>query len=118
MLSGGNSLYSTGALPVPSGFTDHQLKNHISNKMLVASSFNATKKDFRNPFLKRVGTFGNVDGKINRNAFEREYKGEFTGKFSPPPTKYNHANSDFSMAVHDSKSQSRVERVCPIVSKH
>ena len=80
------------------------MKNRVAGKMLVASSFNSSKKDFRNPFLRGVGTFGNADGKVTSKMFEREFAGEFIGRHSPAPTKYDAAKSDFSTRLHESKT--------------
>ena len=86
--------------------------------MLVASSINTKKHDFRNPFLKNLSTFGDGEAKINKNAFEREYAQEFTGKYSPAPSAYVARKSQFEGPGHGSKTQGRLERVCPMVSKH
>ena len=72
--------------------------------MLVASSFNVTKKDFRNPYLRGVGTFGQGNTQIGKLIYEREYKGEFVGRHSPAPTKYDAALSDFKTRLHESKT--------------
>jgi len=72
--------------------------------MLVGSSININKKDFRNPFLRGVGTFGNGLPKVSKDVFEREYKGEFVGRFSPPSTKYDNTKSDFKTRLHESKT--------------
>ncbi len=72
--------------------------------MLVASSLNSKKKDFRNPFIRKQGTFGMGPEKINKLAFERAYGQEFKGKFSPPSTLYETAKSDFNPTIHVQKT--------------
>jgi hypothetical protein len=73
--------------------------------MLAGSSFNTSKVDFRNPFLKDRSTFGSSKfGKINKKVFMREFKGEFVGNSSPPATKYEVAHSDFKESKFDSKT--------------
>ena len=91
----------------------------IHSQILVGSSFNTSKVDFRNPYLKKVSTFGSSQfGKINKKVFMREYKGEFIGNYSPPATKYNVNQSDFHTEKFVSKTQPRDMRICPMVSKH
>ena len=64
----------------------------------MGTSFNNSKVDFRNPFLKDKSTFGSSKfGKINKKVFMREFKGEFVGNSSPPPTKYHAEVSDFNL---------------------
>jgi len=72
--------------------------------MLAASCLNSRKKDFRNPFIRKQGTFGTGPEKINKLAFDRAYKGEFKGKFSPPSTMYETAKSDFNPQIHVQKT--------------
>ena len=56
------------------------LKSRFAVNMLVASSINTAKRDFRNPFIQNQSTFGSAKfGKINKKAFMREYKHEFVG---------------------------------------
>lgn len=87
---------------------------------LVSSSINNSRKDFRSPFLAKATTWGYVNGKINKNCFTKEYRREFVGKDSPPPTTYDPVDPiKFQKVKKDeSKSMSREVRVCPIVSKH
>ena len=69
--------------------------------------------------MKEKSTFGSSKfGKINRKVFMREFKGEFVGNASPPPTKYDVKNqSDFKEQKFPSK-MGRDMRICPMVSKH
>ena len=55
---------------------------------LVSSSINNTKKNFRSPFLRQDTTWGYVEGKINKNTYDKDFQREFIGKDSPPPTAY------------------------------
>ena len=62
-------------------------KHLKSSKELNTSTF--TFRDFRNPYmLKERSTFGSSPDKINKKAFEREFKTEFYGIDAPPVTTY------------------------------
>ena len=98
---------------------NNQSTNSLNGEHLAGSSFNTSKVDFRNPFLREKSTFGSSKfGKINRKVFMREFKGEFIGNSSPPPTKYDVNQSDFSKQKFGSKNMPRDMRICPMVSKH
>ena len=87
---------------------------------LVGSSINNSRVDFRSPFLNKATTWGYVNGKINKNMFQKEYRREFVGKDSPPPGTYDPVDPlKFQKSQkNESKSMTRELRVCPIVSKH
>ena len=86
--------------------------------MLAGSTINTQKKDFRNPWMNHQSTFGSSKfGKINKKAFMKEYRHEFIGQDSPPPTKYTPALSEFKQQKYSSKTLTRDQRICPIVSK-
>jgi hypothetical protein len=71
---------------------------------LVGTTFNKSKIDFRNPYLKQISTFGSSKfGKINKKVFMREFKGEFIGKSSPSPNLYQVSSSDFDVPKFSSK---------------
>ena len=98
---------------------NNQSTNSLNGELLAGSSFNTSKVDFRNPFLREKSTFGSSKfGKINKKVFMREFKGEFVGNSSPPPTKYDLNQSDFSTQKFGSKNMPRDMRICPMVSKH
>ena len=86
--------------------------------MLAGSTINTQKRDFRNPFMFQQSTFGSSKfGKINKKAFMREYKHEFLGLDSPPPTLYTPGLTEFKEQKYSSKTLTRDQRICPIVSK-
>ena len=85
--------------------------------MLVKSSLNARRKDFRNPLIE-VGTFGAGQEKHNKKEFSKFYKGEFIGMDSPPSTTYITEKSAFDKEIYTQKGLTRERRICPMVSKH
>lgn len=86
--------------------------------MTLGQTGNFCKKpDFSNPYKNDNTTFGQSPDKVDKNIFERDYKTEFRGRHSPPPTKYTPSVMQFKPIKYESKTLGRDERICPLVMK-